>query len=171
MPSYSFMYDPREFYRTHLAVQRIVGRRWRLAYAAFAALLLILYVVPPLLYGTFDWSLANFVPLVVLALIVVFARPVAAWYTARTLPRREPSLQGPQGRVLTENGLEVRGHGVVLTLEWAAILRVIETPEVFLLFFNRKYAHYLPKRAIPDGEVEQVRQLFREKLGERFEEG
>jgi hypothetical protein len=108
-------------------------------------------------------------PFLVIVLLIVFGQPLALWYTARTLPKREPSLLGVQSRTVGDDALQVQSPGAHLTLEWTAIPRVVETPEVFLFFFNRKSAHYLPKRAIPAGEIDQVRQLIRSKVGDRFE--
>ena len=169
MPTYTFTYDSREFYEADCLVQRLVGSRRRWLFVAFYGIVVLLYIVPPLLYGTFNWSLVNFVPLAILTVILVAIGPLARWHKARTLPRRDPSLQGPQQRVLSDEGLQVRGVGVVTSYEWSTIQRAVETTHLFLLFVHPKWAHYLPKRAIPtSAELEQVRALLRSKLGDRF---
>ena len=44
-------------------------------------------------------------------------------------------------------GYHSRGNGVALDIPWHAVARAIETDEFFLLFYNKQFAYYLPKRA------------------------
>ena len=171
MPTFSFSYDPREFYQVNRVTQRLTGSRQRWFILAMCAALVVVYIGLPTLSGTFNWSLVNFIPLAVTLVLLLAVGPLATWYAAKTLPRRSPSLQGPQERVLSSDGFQVRGRGAVTSFEWSAIQRAVETKRTFLFFFNQKQAHYLPKRAIPtSADLEQVRTLLRERLGARFEQ-
>ena len=50
---------------------------------------------------------------------------------------------------------------------WSDIVRCVETDEFFLFFYNKRMAHYLPKRAIGLVEAQAIRELIEAHRGAR----
>ena len=83
-------------------------------------------------------------------------------------PARRRSEHAAGARyTLDAAGLRIEGESFLVELNWAKLIVVRETNE-FFLFVTRKSAFYLPKRAIQWPEqLEGVRDLLVEYLGER----
>jgi hypothetical protein len=166
----TFDFDPKEHYRASRAIQRAGSSRWlghipTLLFLGYGGYQIVLYggrypvrfvallVFPWLLFGVL-W------PLMV---------PVSLWISARRLPRNNPSVTGPQQRTIDATGFHSRGNGVSVDLAWSMVYRAIETNEFFLLFFNKKAAEYIPKRALSTDAVAEARVLMREGVGSKAE--
>jgi hypothetical protein len=98
---------------------------------------------------------------------------IAAPYLERRQLQRvyneTPSLRGPQVYHFSDTGLAITGGSTTVKLEWDAILEAVETKELFLLFTSRRWAHYLPKRAIGDpAEEGELRRFLSNRLGGRM---
>ena len=165
----TFDFDQREYYRGLRAVMRrnpywwlipvlgivlplgmiwlAVGRRWHQVSAEQA----ILSALPWALLGTFY-----------LALVPMMARSAA-----RRALENDPSLRGTQTRIIDDAGLHVRGAGFAQDFAWSDIVRVVESPDFFLLFYNKRMAHYVPKRALSTNEIQAARELIARYLPDR----
>ena len=62
--------------------------------------------------------------------------------------------------VLEAEGLGMQCVAVQSRFAWAGLARVVETPEFLLFYVTPRAAVYLPKRAIPGGELAAVRRLI-----------
>lgn len=103
-------------------------------------------------------------PWVLLGAFYLMLAPTTHWAVARKALANDPSLRGPQLRTVDENGLHVRGAGFAQDFAWSDLVRVVETADFFLFYYNNRAAHYLPKRVLDPAVIEQVRQLIRAKL-------
>ena len=127
----------------------IVVRRWRELHHAPIAYLWV--------FG---------VPLVA-AGIFAATRPLAMRKAVKHQLEDDPSTQQERAYTLDEAGFRIDGVSFHVELNWAQLIVVRETNE-FLLFFTRKSAYYLPKRAIQWPErLEGIRDLLVEYLGDR----
>lgn len=94
-------------------------------------------------------------------------RPLALKRAVRAQLRHNPATQQERRYTLDENGLSIAGETFLVTLSWEQLETVRETPE-FLLFFARKTAYYLPKRAIMwPNRLDDLRDLLRQSMGVR----
>jgi hypothetical protein len=104
-----------------------------------------------------------------LAAAAIFAatRPMAMKQAVKRQLADDPSTQQERTYKLDEAGFRVDGESFHVELNWAQLIVVRETNE-FFLFFTRKSAYYLPKRAIQWPErLEGIRDLLVEYLGDR----
>ncbi|MFL5496811.1 MAG: YcxB family protein [Gemmatimonadales bacterium] len=101
-------------------------------------------------------------------LLLLFGGPLATRRTARLLARSNPASTTPQLYRFTETGFEERECPVEASIAWSAMTDAVETKTLLLLFTGRTTAHIVPRRAIvAAGQLEAVRALLREHLGER----
>jgi hypothetical protein len=127
----------------------IVVRRWREMHHAPIAYLWV--------FG---------VPLVAVG-IYAATRPIAMKRAVKRQLEDDPSTQQERSYTLDGAGFRIDGESFHVELNWAQLIVVRETNE-FLLFFTRKSAYYLPKRAIQWPErLEGIRDLLVEYLGDR----
>jgi hypothetical protein len=50
-------------------------------------------------------------------------------------------------------------------LKWSGLHKVRETPDLFMFYYSKRIAYYLPKRVLPsEVEVEDLRDLIRRRL-------
>ncbi len=107
------------------------------------------------------------------ALIALYhvTRPAVLRRAVRRHLRRNPASSEERRYTLDDVGLHITGDTFTLELPWSDLRRAQETPE-FFLFFSKRSAFYLPKRAIvwPD-RVESVRELVQRGAGERWSGG
>jgi hypothetical protein len=47
------------------------------------------------------------------------------------------------------------------------MVRGIETAKFFFFFYNKRMAYYVPKRALDSRQIDEVRDLMRQGLGDR----
>lgn len=163
-----FDFDSSEYYRALRVVSRHTAARW-LSWG-FGALALVLAAVsvrdgwgrvsPVALF-------LNALPWVLLGVFWVAFLPISQRRAARSLPKRDASVQGPQERTVDASGFHSRGNGVALDVPWHAMVQGLESDEFFLFFYSKQLAYYLPKRVLSGTQIEEVRTLMRSGLGER----
>ena len=54
-----------------------------------------------------------------------------------------------------------------LDIPWRVFVRVVETGQFFLFFYNSQCAYYVPKRVLDAQQIGMVREVAREALGDR----
>jgi YcxB-like protein len=89
--------------------------------------------------------------------------------TARQYEKQHEDWKHPIVAALNESEFEVTAFSGTTLRRWDAMPRAVETEEFLLFFITKQQAIYLPKRAIPPGDLPAVRRLLREKLGDRAE--
>jgi hypothetical protein len=163
-----FDFDSSEHYQALRAVSRRTAARW--VSWGFGGLALVL----ALLSLRDGWGRAsplalflNALPWLLLGMFWVAFIPISQRWAARSLPKRDASVRGPQERTVDSDGFHSRGNGVSLDVPWHAMLRGVETNDFFLFFYSKQVAYYVPKRVLADGQIREVRRLMRTELGER----
>jgi YcxB-like protein len=156
----TFLYDPDQHAAALRDAYRASGARrtrWAIALGVPLAMTALTFAGAP------DDPLAAFWSVVPYWVLFPFLGlgmlPLQRRWAARALPKRDPTVLGPQRRVLDTAGLQVGGNGVHLSFDWAGIQRVLETPAFFLFFFSKGSAYYIPKSALSGAQVEGVRGL------------
>jgi hypothetical protein len=105
---------------------------------------------------------------IVLGLLFFLGYPLAARFNLRSFIRANPELGATQLYRFTETGLDLRGGPADVSIAWPNVTEAVETKAVFLLFTGRTMAHILPRGAFAAaGQLDAVRELLRERLGER----
>jgi hypothetical protein len=157
--------------RDHLDGVRVVQRRLhsRGLGAALSLGVPVLIVASSLLAGSsLKAALFANVFWIVLGLVVFLGLPVATRRTVRSVTRGNPAMTAPQLYRFTEDGFEERECPVEISIRWSAVTDAVETDSVLLLFTGRTAAFIVPRRALAAaGQLEAVRRLLRERLGER----
>lgn len=104
---------------------------------------------------------ANLFWIVVLPLFGFVGLPaINRWAVKRQL-RSNPMLGGPQSFALREDGLAMENRAGFSLVRWTTLLRVVESPEHFLFYYTAQCAYFLPRAAIPVGELQTVREHIR----------
>jgi hypothetical protein len=159
--STTFDFDAREYYRA----LRFMGRynaatRWVPVFAVGLPLVMFFLIVIRA-WGRISARSAflNMLPWILLGGFYLALVPLMQRTWARKATEYDPSLRGQQTRIVDESGLEVRGEDSHQHLTWPDIRRVAEGPEFFLFFYNKRVAHYLPKRTLNAVEIGEVREL------------
>ena len=155
-------------YRAQNAVLRSI--RWMRWGGIFVGVLPILMFALQLVRGrTLQAALIND-----LVWIVVFP---AVWFVGIPLAQRRgadrtfnsmPAARGE--RVYTFDGDDITLAGGLSSgvLNWKAIVRVVETPDLFLLFLSGQVAHFVPKAGFAsEADVNRFRTLVAEKVDGR----
>jgi hypothetical protein len=162
---YEFHIDPTETVRA----SRVVQRRQRFAWITWAvwplfAALAVFYLAT----GT-PWQdlwLLGVAASFLLALQLLAPR-LQRWQLRRAYAET-PNLRGPQVHQFSDSGLSITGGSAATTLGWDSFVEVTEVNDLFLFFYSKKGAYYLPKRVV-GGEVERraLRKFLRGRLGPR----
>lgn len=97
----------------------------------------------------------------VTALLLVFG-----WLTgslrAWQVQRQDPNVQYPLTHTVDASGLHVSMHTAEIELKWAGLHQIRETPDMFLFYYSKTTAYFLPKRAVGgEAEVESLREWLR----------
>jgi hypothetical protein len=162
MVSAVYAFDQREHYRALRAMMRYNPVWWLIPALGIGlpAIALWAFVIR-------DWDRLSLLGVVIngapwIALGAFYL--TMPWLMARTFARRairdDPSVRGEQIRTVSPEGLVVRGANLLQRFPWADIVRAVETPEFFLFFYNRRAAHYIPKRALMSADLEALRTLL-----------
>ncbi len=111
------------------------------------------------------WLLGGIALALLLLQIII---PIVQRRALRRAYSETPSLRGPQVYEFSETGLVMTGVGSSSTVVWDSLVEAIETEEFFLLYFSKRTAFYLPKRATSDeAQRTALRELLRTQLGPR----
>jgi hypothetical protein len=158
--------------REHLAAFRMVQSRLSSRWVAPAlclggpALIVLLNLVAGrslarTLFANLFWILVG-------PLYLFVGLPAATRYSLRAWRKANPELGAPQLYRFTATGFELRGGPSEVNIAWASIADARETDAVLILFTGRTMGQVLPRGAIEAaGQLDAVRALLRERLGER----
>jgi hypothetical protein len=89
--------------------------------------------------------------IVAAALFFAFGRLTAGIHTWR-VHRHDPNVAHPLTHTLDESGIHISMHTVSFDLKWGGLHHVRETPDLFMFYYNKRVAYYLPKRALSGPE-------------------
>jgi hypothetical protein len=158
--------------RDHLDALRIMKRRFPARWAAPTlflggpAVMVVMTVLGGMsLQHAVIW---NIFWIVVGPLILFVGLPLSTRQAVRFSTKNNPAATAPQLYRFTESGFEERECPVEIRVAWSAITDAVEAKSVLLLFIGRTTAYIVPRRTLVDaGQMEAVRGLLRERLGER----
>ena len=66
--------------------------------------------------------------------------------------RNDPNVGHPITHTFDDSGLHIGMRTLNAELKWAGMNRVRETPDMFLFYYSRRTAYFLPKRVVGDAE-------------------
>jgi hypothetical protein len=146
--------------RDHIMVSRLLTREmfatgWpRVGKWLFVALIVALGLGAILLViqGNYPTAISAAPWIVLMVFWLFFFDRIAPWLQARRFRRHDPNAAYPFTHTLGPDGLGVSTHTADLALKWAGLVKVRETPDLFMFYYNKRCAYYLPKRAISGGE-------------------
>jgi hypothetical protein len=93
------------------------------------------------------------------------------WYMVWIMRRGLSHPNGPYDVFLDDAKVRIQNPVGVLELKWAAIRRARETAAFLLLYFGKTQAQFIPKRVLAPPQLEELRALVAQQLGERAELG
>ena len=86
------------------------------------------------------------------------------WGAARTY-RTMPAARGDRAFTFDETGMVFEGGLSSGTVAWPAVVRAVETRDLFLLFLGGQAAHFIPKTAFGSpSDMQRFRELLTRKL-------
>jgi hypothetical protein len=167
--TFSFEFDRGEHVRACRAIHRHALRpRWTKPLLRAGYVLFLVFV---LVNMAADLQREQF-PAMLPALAVLVASPFLATLSGHAQARQWLKLNPPGSRTVTVTMEEERfrssNHVGAGEVRWPAAKQVVETSDFLLVYVTKGVAHYLPKRAIPDGQLPGVRQLISSQVGSRF---
>ncbi len=90
---------------------------------------------------------------------------MTGWIRAWQVSRLDPAVQHPISHVLEESGLRIITNKADTRLRWEGFEKVRETSDLFMFYYSKRVAFYLPKRVLEgETEVTTVRCLVQERL-------
>lgn len=89
--------------------------------------------------------------------------------SSKRLWEATPTLQGELAYSFSPAGIEQVSAHSRTEMQWASVVRVVETGEFMLLFLNKTNAHFVPKSAFSNDELLAFRSVAVAALGERAE--
>jgi hypothetical protein len=155
--------------RDHARVSNLLLREkfgtwyWRLAGWLTILLIVASMVIAVLFTRDRPAALLSLTPwLILIALWLSFARWGSGWLQAWGAKRLDPNIAHPFEHILAEDALHIHAHTANTELKWSGVYKVTELPDLFLFYYNKRCAYYLPKRAFtsPD-QVHAVRAFLR----------
>jgi len=84
----------------------------------------------------------------------------AGWLAARRAAKLEPRTDRLQKHQIDDIGIHMDTGAGSSSLPWTGAVRILETSDHFLWFWNAQHAHFTPKRVMTAGQVAVVRQLI-----------
>ena len=88
------------------------------------------------------------------------ARIIGAGMAARRKEKRYPPEQRSFVSQISHSGYSVETPIDSVNLDWAAISRVVETGQFFLLYVDQSNAHYIPKFGCDSEKLVEIRTAF-----------
>jgi hypothetical protein len=156
-----FEFDADEWYRASRAVTGATVWRWLIPLGGLAlpAVMIGTNVVPHWRALSAGSIAANTAPWILLAVFYLTFIPRLQRQASRKAQANDPSLRGVQLRAVDDAGLKISGANFAQELAWTDLYRAVETPEFFLFFYNKRCAHFMPKRAMSRDGIERTRRL------------
>lgn len=167
--SATFEYDPDEHYRALRAITGFTMVHWIPIVAFGVPITAILFEIIAIRNNPgreIMTSVMDVLPYVVLGALWLGIVPLSQRYQSRKLTKLDPSMIGPQQRVVDAEGFHTSGNGQSLDVPWHLLRRVVETDHFFLFFYGREQAYYLAKRLFSTDQVKAVRLFARAGLGD-----
>lgn len=129
-----------------------------LVVAPFAAVFLVYAAGYDL--GGFANATRFIAPFALAAMIVVVLLRyfVFAPRTARSTYRKQKTLHYPYTFSWSETGLKAAGAGGEWAVPWSDYLKLVENGETIVFFLSPRLFQMLPKRALDDGQIADIRQ-------------
>jgi hypothetical protein len=160
--AYTFEFARGEHIRATRAIYKHrMHDRWRRRFLLLSVLLFAAFVVAntaaDLRRGRFPGMFA--------AWVVFAAWPFLPLLNGYLAARKWEQLNPAKHRTVSfrvgDDGIRSTSFPGSVDLRWAGIKQVIETSEFLLFFMTHQAAAYLPKRAVPDVDIGQLRQMIR----------
>jgi hypothetical protein len=85
------------------------------------------------------------------ALVLAFGRLTGGIHTWR-VARHDPNVAHPLTHTLDESRLHISMHTASFDLKWSGLHHIRETPDLFMFYYSKRVAYYLPKRALTGPE-------------------
>jgi hypothetical protein len=104
-------------------------------------------------------------------LVGLFVGRVAlqGWLASVYVGRHDPSVRAPITHAYEADGLHLSGANLSVRLAWDGVPRVRETERALLVHYGERHAYWTPLRAFDGDELARLRQVLRERLGDRAE--
>jgi hypothetical protein len=99
-------------------------------------------------------------PLLILIAFYVAVLWVFPSWSLKLQFRRQPGAQGPRTLTLDDTGVHWRWSGGVSDIEWKNYIRALEGKNQILFYTSPAAFNMLPKRALTDEQLAEVRQLL-----------
>src|SRR4051812_9721745 len=163
--TFEFTLDAAETVRASEAIER------RARDASTLPVVVVWVLMPVSMLLAFNFGMTFFkVAAVIVLLLMLFAliSPAMRRRQIRRLYEATPSLSGLQRYEFSDEGLAMSNAGAENLLRWSAVVEAAESKDFFLIYFTKKCAYYLPKRAVASEAREaEIREFLRVKLEER----
>ncbi|GAB5527194.1 MAG: hypothetical protein Roseis2KO_50660 [Roseivirga sp.] len=107
-----------------------------------------------------DGNLASTSPIAVLFVVMAAVFPFLIARSSRKQFRTNPRVI-EQIKYCIENGvIQIKGETYSCDLPVSKILKIKETKELLLIYENRQQAHIVPKRALPEDQLTELKNII-----------
>jgi len=90
---------------------------------------------------------------------------ITGWIRAWQVQRQDPQVQHPLTHTFEESGISISTATVETNLKWGGLHKVRETQDLFMFYYSKRIAYYLPKRVLASPlEVDELRRLIKGRL-------
>lgn len=105
--------------------------------------------------------------LIVIAIVLLFILALNRNPAKRIAKRVYTSLPEDAKKLriaVSDEGFRVSSSGTESLLDWANVRRLVETPNVLVVFVSQHDAQILPKRAFTAGELQSIRSIAQSRI-------
>jgi hypothetical protein len=100
----------------------------------------------------------------VIALWLLLLTGLPLWLSARRQFLKQPGARGPRTVMFDGTGAHWRWNGGSSDIEWKNYVRSVEGPNQFLLYTSPACFNIIPKRAIEEPKLSEVRSLLEQNI-------
>lgn len=157
----SFQYDRKEWVRCHR--KYLFLSKTLTQFEIWVALALCALCVGYLVFMGPNWSSVS---LCILCVGVVFMLGQLYFRQPVRIFDKTPGFSLPHKLDFNEDGVDYKTEGYVSSTPWEKFVTFVETEEAFYLVESRPIYTMVPKGALSEKEIRQLRQLLRQQLPE-----
>lgn len=102
--------------------------------------------------------------------LIYLVKKIQPFFLKRSISKQFKSsiiLNKSQIMSLNEEGVEGQNSLGSNKIKWEAFLEATETKDDFFFFTTNKFAQFIPKRFFTEEQIKQVREIVKEKLGDK----
>jgi len=94
--------------------------------------------------------------------LIVLAQPIVIYTTIRTVYYSSNQISEPLEMQILPEEIKIHGESFYMDVKWEKIFKIIEKPDWFLIYQNSLSAIIIPKKALQESEIMNLKKILKE---------